>query len=136
MPRYNYFLNKIGTTPIFCSNLGFGEQGAVLNQIKQALVVCPDIDYARKLSQQLTALKKDSVVIDDFNKPFTLAKFQSSENKIDLLTLFSTKTNSENRAWIGTFQLVWNDMKNNIIKKDIKFISEKPTKELIGLNNE
>ena len=59
-----------------------------------------------------------------------------ADSKLDILTLFSTKSYSTNKAWIGTFQLVWNDMKNNIIKHDIKFINEKPTKELIGLNNE
>lgn len=59
-----------------------------------------------------------------------------ANSKLDILTLFSTKSFSKNKAWVGTFQLVWNDMKNNIIKKDIKFVNEKPTKELIGLNNE
>ena len=59
-----------------------------------------------------------------------------ASSKIDVLTLFSTKSNSINKAWVGTFQLVWNDMKNNIIKKDIEFVNEKPTGELIGLNSE
>lgn len=59
-----------------------------------------------------------------------------ANSKLDILTLFSTKSYSANKAWVGTFQLVWNDMKNNIIKKNIEFINEKPTKELIGLNNE
>lgn len=60
----------------------------------------------------------------------------ANSKSLDILTLFSTKSYSQNKAWVGTFQLVWNDMKNNIIKKDIKFIGEKPTRELIGLNNE
>jgi len=59
-----------------------------------------------------------------------------ASSKLDILTLFSSKSYSQNRAWIGTFQLVFNDMKNNIIKKDIKFSKEKANKELIGLNNE
>ena len=59
-----------------------------------------------------------------------------ASSKIDILTLFSSKSYSANKAWVGTFQLVWNDMKNNIIKHDVKFIKEKPTKELIGLNSE
>ena len=60
----------------------------------------------------------------------------ANSKSLDILTLFSTKSYSQNKAWIGTFQLAFNDMKNNIIKKDIKFENEKPTEDLIGLNNE
>ncbi|MBQ8635989.1 hypothetical protein IJX73_03070 [bacterium] len=60
----------------------------------------------------------------------------ANSKSLDILTLFSTKSYSANKAWVGTFQLAFNDMKNNIIKKDVKFINEKPTKDLIGLNNE
>lgn len=59
-----------------------------------------------------------------------------ANSKIDVLTLLSTKSFSQDKAWVGTFQLVWNDMKNNIIKRDIKFVNEKPTSELKGLNSE
>jgi len=59
-----------------------------------------------------------------------------ANSKIDILTLFSTKSSSLNKAWVGTFQLVWNDMKNNIIGHDVEFINEKPTRELLGLNSE
>ena len=60
----------------------------------------------------------------------------ANTNDINVLTLFSSKSNSINKAWVGTFQLAYNDMKNHIIKKDIKFVGEKPSKELIGLNKE
>ncbi len=62
-------------------------------------------------------------------------KTQKSD-KLDILTLFSSPSKSENKLWVGTFQLVFNDMKNNIIKNDIIFAQEEPTDELKGLNSE
>lgn len=59
-----------------------------------------------------------------------------NSSELDILTLFSSASDSNNKVWIGTFQLVFNDMKNNIIKKNIEFVKEKPTKELKGLNSE
>ena len=49
MSGYDNLISQIGKSPIFCSNLGFGEQGAVLNQLNKAIVVCSDIKKARKL---------------------------------------------------------------------------------------
>ena len=59
----------------------------------------------------------------------------SSNNDI-ILPLFSSDSNTQNKIWIGTFQLVFNDMKKHVLKKDIYFVNEKPTDELKGLNNE
>ena len=59
-----------------------------------------------------------------------------ANSNIDILTLFSSNSKAPNQAWIGTFQLVFNDMKNNIIKRDIEFVKERPTKELKALNDE
>lgn len=44
-------------------------------------------------------------------------------DKIKNVTTFSSKDLSENRVWVGTFQLVWNDFVNEIIKKPVKFIN-------------
>lgn len=55
---------------------------------------------------------------------------------IDILTLFSSESNSADKIWVGTFQLVFNDMKNNLFKREIEFVNEEPTQELIGLNAE
>ncbi len=70
-------------------------------------------------------------------KPDKNIKISTETNKnFDILTLFSSNSNSENKVWIGTFQLVFNDMKNEILKQKIFFENEKPTRDLIGLNNE
>ena len=37
------------------------------------------------MKTQLDALNQENVLIDEFSRPFTLSKFQSSESKIDLL---------------------------------------------------
>ncbi len=55
----------------------------------------------------------------------------------EITPLFSTKSNAQNKIWVGTFQLAFNDMKNKVLKLDkIEFVNEKPTDELIGLNKE
>ena len=51
-----------------------------------------------------------------------------------MLPLFSTNSNNENKIWIGTFQLVFNDIKNNIIRRNVVFENEAPSEELKGLN--
>ena len=85
MPRYNSLIENLFKTPIFCNNLGFGEQGAVLNKLDSAIAIFPNISQARNMQAQLNAFNKNCVVIDDFDKPFTLSKFQSEDNKFDLI---------------------------------------------------
>lgn len=41
---------------------------------------------------------------------------------------------SENSAWCGTFQLVWNDMQNNLVGADIEF--EEPNEMVTNLNKQ
>ena len=90
MSRHDDLISAIGKSTIFCSNLGFGEQGAVLNEIKKGIYICPNIEKARNMKSQLDALKCKNVLIDDFSRPFTISKFQSNESKIDLIkTIYS-----------------------------------------------
>ena len=58
----------------------------------------------------------------------------AQNNALEILTLFSSKSNSQNKLWVGTFQLAYNDMINNIVKRDIKFQGESPSYNLKGLN--
>ena len=85
MPRYNDLISNLGTATIFCNNLGFGEQGAVLKNMPKSIFICPDNESCIKIQNQLNALKRNCVVLNDFNKPFTFSKFQSGEHKIDLI---------------------------------------------------
>lgn len=65
---------------------------------------------------------------------FALMGFTFAGDNFNILTLFSTKPTSQNYLWVGTFQLVFNDMKENIIKRNVEFVGEKETKELKDLN--
>ncbi len=85
MSGYNDLISNLNSSPIFCNNLGFGEQGALLNKLGKALYICPNIENARKMKSQLDSLNQDNVLIDDFFRPFTLSTFQSNDNKIDLI---------------------------------------------------
>lgn len=123
MSGYNDLIANIGKSTIFCNNLGFGEQGSALSKIKQGIYICPNIESARKMKNQLDALNVSNVLIDDFNKPFTLSKFQSNENKVDILkTLYQLSFSSP--IVISTSNLLFSflpnidDFKNNIIKLD------------------
>ena len=85
MSGHNNLISNIGNCSIFCNNLGFGEQGATLAKMPKSIFVCPDKVIAKKMQNQLNALNRENVLIDDFSKPFTLAKFQSNENKYDVI---------------------------------------------------
>ena len=85
MSRHDDLISNLGKSTIFCSNLGFGEQGSVLSKIGKSIYICPNIEKARQMKKQLDALNYNNVLIDDFSRPFTLSKFQSSESKIDLI---------------------------------------------------
>lgn len=85
MSRYNDIIDHLGKCTIFGNNIGFGEQGAILSKMPKSIFVCPDIEKARNMKAQLDALHRECMLIDDFEKPFTLSKYQSSENRYDLI---------------------------------------------------
>ncbi len=85
MSGYNSLIENIFTRPIFASNVGVGEAGSILAKLDSGVLICPNSDTANKFKRQLDALNKENVLIDNFSKPFTLAKFQSDDNKYDLI---------------------------------------------------
>ena len=46
----------------------------------------------------------------------------AAEN-VEFVKTFSEKNNASNKVWVGTFQLVWNDFINDILKAPVKFVS-------------
>lgn len=111
MPRYDNLKANINKKTIFCSNLGFGEQGAVLSQLNKAIYITSSTELARKMQAQLEALNKPCVVVDDFDKPFTLSTFESNEHKIDLLNAICKLIN-EDVILISTERLFFSVLPN------------------------
>lgn len=119
MPRYDDLKANLNKKTIFCSHLGFGEQGAVLAQINKAIYITTSTELARKMQAQLESLNKKCVVVDDFDKPFTLSTFESNEHKIDLLNAISKLINDD-VILISTERLFFSILPDfNIFKKSI-----------------
>ena len=85
MSRHDDILAHLGKCTIFGNNIGFGEQGAILTKMPKSISVCPDIEKARMMKSQLDALHRECVVIDDFERLFTVSKYQSHENRQDMI---------------------------------------------------
>ena len=61
---------------------------------------------------------------------------QSLNTEFVLVPTMNSETNQQNRAWVGTFQLVWNDFQKYIVKKPIKFVNDKNNKTVKELNKQ
>lgn len=44
-----------------------------------------------------------------------------ADKNLEVLPLLSSKSEQANRVWVGTFQLVWNDLMDGIVKGPVKF---------------
>lgn len=106
MSRYDDLIANLNNQTIFCSNLGFGEQGAILAKMDKAIYICKDINSAKQMKNQLDALNKENVLINDFSKPFTLSKFSSKESNLDLINAMH-KISTSNPIVISTPELLF-----------------------------
>lgn len=43
-------------------------------------------------------------------------------NSIEVLPTMNTQSTAQNRIWVGTFQLVWNELTDKIVKAPVKFL--------------
>ncbi|MBQ8168959.1 hypothetical protein IJZ97_06055 [bacterium] len=48
-------------------------------------------------------------------------------SKLQTVPLFSSELTSGNSVWSGTFELVWNDLMDNVVKAPIEFTDGKNT---------
>ena len=46
---------------------------------------------------------------------------KAPETELVVMPMFSTETQDQNKVWVGTFQLVWNDLMDNVVKAPIEF---------------
>lgn len=53
-----------------------------------------------------------------------------------LVPTMQSETVQQNRAWVGTFQIVWNDFQNEIVKGPIKFVGDEKNPLVKELNKQ
>ena len=61
---------------------------------------------------------------------------KSENTEFVLVPTMKSKTEQQNRAWIGTFQIVWNEFQDNIIKGPIKFVDDEKNPMVKELNKQ
>lgn len=66
---------------------------------------------------------------------FAFGKDESNTEFV-LVPTMQSKTKQQNRAWVGTFQLVWNDFQDNIVKGPVKFVDDEKNEYAKQLNKQ
>ena len=57
---------------------------------------------------------------------FIPSSYAKADKTLDVLPLLSSQSNQQNRLWVGTFQLAWNDLMDGIIKGPVEFVNGTP----------
>ncbi len=53
-----------------------------------------------------------------------------------LVPTMQSKTDQQNRAWVGTFQIVWNDFQDNLVKGPVKLVGDEKNITVKELNKQ
>lgn len=61
---------------------------------------------------------------------------KSLNSEFVLVPTLKSETAQQNRAWVGTFQIVWNDLQNNIVKGPIKLVGDEKNVTVKELNKQ
>ena len=64
----------------------------------------------------------------------TTGKVEDDENSNINFALTMDDNIKDNTAWCGTFQLIWNDLKNDLAKQDIMFVNDPNNSRVRNLN--
>ena len=64
----------------------------------------------------------------------TTGKAEDDENSNINFALTMDDNIKDNTTWCGTFQLIWNDLKNDLVKQDIMFINDPNMSVVRNLN--
>ena len=56
----------------------------------------------------------------------TSVTFAKTSQSLDVLPLMSSQSAQQNRLWVGTFQLAWNDLMDGIVNGPVKFTGGTP----------
>ena len=52
-------------------------------------------------------------------------KIKSDSSDFEILPTMNTESTAKNRVWVGTFQLIWNDLVDEIVKRPVEFAGTK-----------
>ncbi len=70
-------------------------------------------------------MKKLFITLAILLTTFSGVSSYANETKIEVVPTMKTESSAPNRIWVGTFQIVWNEFMQNIIKGPINFVGTK-----------